>query len=388
MRRRSPSSSRANRGRPHRPDAARIRATDPDRRRCGMSRRRRRAPAGAPPGHLAIDPTAPSPRVRVIRYDADAVEEAEVARPGDIEPIRAKGGVLWVDVQGLGDESILREIGTIFAIHELALADAVNIPQRPKAEAYESHAFLVTRMVREGEAKELIAEQVSIAVGDRFVLSLQQRYGDCLDPVRDRIRTGKGRIRKLDADYLAYAILDAVLDGYFPVLEDLGERLEALEDRIIEKPSRETLAEIFELRRRLLELRRAIWPQRDAVNVLIRDEIPWIGKKTRPFFRDTYDHVVQILDVVEGHREIAASFIDVYLSSVSNRMNEVMKVLTIIATIFIPLTFIAGVYGMNFEHMPEIGWRLGYPLCWLAMLGVTAALVIFFRRKGWLRKEE
>jgi len=353
-----------------------------------MARRRRRPPPGSPPGHLAIDPNAPPPRIRAIRYTADAVDESEIARAAELDALRSKEGILWVDVQGLGDEGVLLEIRRIFGIHDLALADAVNAPQRPKADAYEDHALLVTRMVREGDPREPVAEQVSIVIGQRFVLTLQERYGDCLDPVRERIRTGAGRIRKLDADYLAYAILDAILDGYFPVLEDLGERLDALENRILARPSRETLAEIFQVRRLLLDLRRAMWPQRDALNVLIRDEVPWIGKKTRPFLRDTYDHAVHILEIIEGHREIAASFIDVYLSSLSNRMNEVMKVLTIIATIFIPLTFIAGVYGMNFEHMPELGWKIGYPLCWLAMLGVAAGMVVYFWRKGWLRKGE
>jgi magnesium transporter len=227
-------------------------------------------------------------------------------------------------------------------------------------------------------------EQVSIFLGPGFVITFQEHPGDCFDPIRDRIRKGKGQIRRQGADYLMYGILDAVIDGYFPFLEQLGEVVESLEDEVVEKPTRQTLNRVHEIKRDLLNIRRSVWPLREAINALIREESELVGETTRVYLRDCYDHAIQVLDVIETYRELAGGLMDVYLSSVSNKMNEVMKVLTIIATIFIPLTFMAGIYGMNFEAMPELKWRWSYPVLWCLMVAIAAVMLILFRRKGWL----
>jgi magnesium transporter len=291
-------------------------------------------------------------------------------------------------VVGVGDAETVRRIGEIFALHRLALEDCINVHQRPKVEEYEDHRFIVSRMamIREGPD----TEQISLFLGRNFVITFQEQPGDCFGPVRERLRAARGRIRAAGADYLAYALLDAIVDSYFPVLESYGERIEDLEDDVLLRPDNRTVAQIFELKRDLLALRRAAWPQREAINTLIREPSPLIDDETRIFLRDCYDHAVHVLDIVETHREQAASLTDVYLSSMSNRLNEVMKVLTIIATIFIPLSFIASVYGMNFDterspwNMPELEWYFGYPFA-LGLMALTAAgLLLFFRRKGWI----
>jgi magnesium transporter len=326
---------------------------------------------------------APPPRVHVIDYNRAEMRELDVTDVESLRPYRDGETVTWIDVQGLGDEQVLRRIGEIFSVHELALADIVNTPQRPKVEDYDDHELIISRMAHLIEPPRFEMEQISIVLGRRFVLTFQETYGDVLDPVRMRIRQN-GLIRHMGADFLAYAIVDAVIDGYYPVLEVLGEYLEDLEDEVVANPTPATLRKIHEVKRELIQLRRAIWPQRDTVNSLIRDEFPRVSQSVRVYLRDCYDHTVQIMDVVESYREVAASFMEVYLSSVSNRMNEIMKLLTVIATIFIPLTFIVGVYGMNFENMPELHWRWSYAAVWLIMVAIAAVMLIFFRRRGWL----
>ena len=354
-------------------------------------RRKRRAPrrtVGEVPGSYHVDPEAPPPVVRVMAYGPDACDEREVT---DLESLRetlGKAPVTWVNVDGLGDAKTIARIGEMFDIHPLALEDTVHVHQRAKVEQYGRQLFIVTRMVALGERLE--TEQLSIFLGEGFVLTFQERPGDCLDPVRERIRNGTGRIRKAGADYLAYAILDAVIDNYFPLLEEYGERLEALEEQVIARPDAQTVGRIHAAKRDMLTLRRAVWPQREAVNVLLREEQDLSTDATRVYLRDCYDHVIQIIDVLDTHREICSGLLDAYQSSVGNRMNEIMKVLTIIATIFIPLTFIAGIYGMNFDpekspfNMPELKWYWGYPGAIGAMLLVGILMVIYFRRKRWL----
>jgi len=262
------------------------------------------------------------------------------------------------------------------------------VPQRPKVERYEDCLFLVARMMSLGE--RLDSEQISIYLGSGFVLTFQERVGDCLDPVRHRIREGAGRIRSQGADYLAYALLDAVIDHYFPVLEELGERLEALEDEVLRHPSPAVISRIHAAKRDLLALRRVVWPQRESLHWLLREPIPLLAEDTRLHLRDCYDHVAHVMDMVETFRELASGLVDAYQSSLSNRMNEVMKVLTIIATIFIPLSFLAGLYGMNFSaesspwNMPELRFYFGYPLALALMAVVAGVMLIYFRRKGWI----
>ncbi|MGA1796130.1 MAG: magnesium/cobalt transporter CorA, partial [bacterium] len=263
--------------------------------------------------------------------------------------------------------------------------DILNTNQRPKFEDFEHFIYVVLKMLSyDTEKQEIIAEQVSIVIGQNFVLSFQEREGDVFNPVRERIRNAKGRIRKMGADYLAYALLDAVVDNYFLILEALGEEVEELEEALVVNPTPQVLQAIHHLKRETIFLRKAVWPLREVIDSLGRRESPLIGKGTTLFLRDVYDHTIQIIDTAETFRDLIAGMLDIYLSSISNRMNNVMKVLTIIATIFIPLTFIAGIYGMNFKYMPELDWRWSYPLVWVVMVLVAVYMVMYFKDKGWL----
>lgn len=349
-------------------------------------KKHRRPTPGAAPGTLVVPTSAPKPVIHLMDYTPAKLEERTIASPSEIAPYLSMDdpSVTWVDVQGLGDRVILDQLKGVFDIHQLALADAVNVPQRPKVELFDRYLFVITRMVIPTPSGELRSEQVSLFLGRNFVLSFQETYGDCLDPLRARIRGGGGVARKSGADYLAYAVIDAIVDQYFPIVETLGERIEDLEDEVASDPSPRTLRKIYEFKRTLLEIRRAVWPQREAVNALLHDESGLISKEVRFYLRDCYDHAIQVLEVVESLRELTTGLLDVYLSSMANKTNEVMKILTVVAAIFIPLTFIAGVYGMNFQYMPELAWRWGY----FTVLGLMAAcavgMLVYFRRKHWL----
>lgn len=345
---------------------------------------------GSAPGTLSIDPDASSPVLFLIDYNETSASRVKLNTPEESIPFLDTSSISWIDVQGLGSEDILRRLGRVFNLHPLVLEDVVNVPQRPKVEEYDNQLLIILRMVtpKEDSAK-FLAEQVSFILGENYLLTVQEEPDyDPFGPVRERIRTQKGLICKHRSDYLMYSLIDAIVDGFFPVLEAYGEELEELEDEVVINPSRETLERIHQIKRELLGLRRAIWPQRDVINSLIRDGNPLISDGVRVYLRDCYDHVVQVLDIVENYRELASSLMDVYLSSVSNRMNEVMKVLTIISTIFIPLTFIAGVYGMNFNpdvagNMPELNIPYAYWICWGIMLAIAGALILYFKRRGW-----
>jgi magnesium transporter len=344
-----------------------------------------REPVGATPGTLVIREGAAKPVVRMIQYGAAGVHEEQVADPSKLRGRVREDCVTWIDVQGLGDEQVLRTIAEIFHLPPLELEDIVNVPQRPKVTVYNQDLLIVTRMAMLTDTHGLDMDQVSIVLGSHFVLTFQERYGDVLDPVRNRIRQDAGTIRKGGPDFLAYAILDATIDGYYPVLEELGERLEDLEHEIIASPRQQALLTVHDVKRELLAVRRGIWPQREMLNAMIRDENPQISQTTRMHLRDCYDHCVQIIDVVETYRELSGGLMDLYLSSVANRQNDIMRVLTVIATIFMPLTFMAGVYGMNFEHMPELKSVWGYPALWAVMATTAGAMLVYFGRKGWLR---
>ena len=349
---------------------------------------KRRSPPGASPGTLVTDPSAVGSTIRLIGYGPDGVEEREVSETEELKPLVGRWPVTWINVDGLADVELIRGLGEMFELHRLALEDVVNVHQRPKVEEYEDHTFIVTRMIHGDQ--EPMTEQVSMFHGERFLLTFQERSGDCFDLVRERIRKHRGLIRDRAADYLAYALLDAVIDGYFPVLEDYGERLEDLEDAVMDQPSRDHAVQIHDTKRDLLALRRAIWPQRELINALTRDPPPHVSEQTQIYLRDCYDHTVQLIDIVETYREIASGLVDVYLSNTSARLNEAMKVLTIIATIFMPLGFIASLYGMNFDrgnspwNMPELGWYLGYPFALFIMAAGAAGMLLYFRRKGWI----
>lgn len=353
---------------------------------------KRRAQPGTAPGTLTVDPDAPRPVMRLLAYGADRIIEREIRHPDELTEFLGHWPVVWVNVDGLGDALTLEQLAAVFRLHPLAMEDVVNVHQRAKVDQFGDRTFIVTHMILLADHFE--SEQVSLFLGPGFLVTFQERPGwDCLDPVRDRIRKQAPRIREAGAGYLAYSILDAIIDHYFPVLELYGERLESLEDRIVAAPDRAVIAEIHGIKRELLYLRRTIWPQREALNALIRDDISQISAETRLYLRDVYDHTVRIIDLVETYREVCADLMDLYLSSISKRMNEIMKVLTVISTIFIPLTFIAGVYGMNFSpqaspwSMPELTWYYGYPLCLALMAVITIGLFIFFRRIGWIGSE-
>ncbi len=349
---------------------------------------RRRTPPGSSPGTLIADPAAIQPEISLMHYGPDGLVEQRADSIDAVQNQLSRSPVTWVDVRGLGDLDLIRKLGDLFEIHGLALEDVVNVHQRPKVDKYEDHLFIVARMHIDDAPSG--SEQFSLFLGKDYVLTFQERPGDCFDPVRNRIRQDRGRIRRSGADYLAYALLDALIDVHFPVLERFGEAVETLEERVTSRHRENLVNEIHQIKRDLLGSRRAIWPMREMMNTLIRDESKVFSEQTRIFLRDCYDHTVQLMDIVETYREIAASLVDIHLSTLSYRMNETMKVLTIIATIFIPLGFIAGVYGMNFNsekspwNMPELSWYFGYPFALGLMALVAVGLLLYFRHKGWL----
>jgi len=343
--------------------------------------------AGLPPGSLVhigkrkVEKT----RITIMDYDEGIFQEKEAKTIEECFPFKDKPTVTWVNIDGIHDMDIIEKIGTHFGIHPLVLEDIVNTGQRPKMEDFEDYIFLVVKMLTCDQSQsDMNTEQVSLLLGPNFVISFQERQGDVFDSIRDRIRNSKGRIRKEGADYLAYVLLDAVVDGYFIVLESLGERIETLEDQVIENPTTETLQVINGLKREMIVLRRSVWPLREVIGALERGGSALIHKATGTYLRDVYDHTIQVADTIDSYRDMIIGTRDTYLSSLSNRMNEVMKVLTIIATIFIPMTFIAGIYGMNFQFMPELGWRWSYFVVWGVMIAVAGVMIAYFKRKDWI----
>lgn len=342
---------------------------------------------GSEPGTLIIEPDAKPSRIILIDYDEDnAIRKVDIT-PNACAPYIGTNTVSWMDIQGLGSETVLKQVGEIFNLHPLLLEDVVNVPQRPKLEDYNNQLLVISQMVRLKEDESgFDTEQVSFVLGKRYLLSFQEEeLQDCFEIVRDRIRTSQGRVRKSGADYLTYLLLDTIIDGYFPVVEHYEDRIEALEDAIISNPDRETMQEIYDVRRELLALRRLIWPMRNVLHLLMRDHHGIVSDEVQIYFRDSYDHVIQILEIIEAYRELAASLMDVYMSTMGNKLNEIMKFLTVISTIFIPLTFIVGVYGMNFENMPELKGEWSYFIVWLIMLAVAGGLIFYFWRKGWFK---
>ena len=323
--------------------------------------------------------------ISVIDYDTATCNATQVANVEDCFPFKDTQTVTWIDVKGLHDTELIGKIGTHFGLHPLVLEDILHTSQRPKMEDFESYIFVVLKMLYYSESnQEFTIEQVSFILGDNFVISFQEAAGDVFDPVRERIRIAKGRLRKHGSDYLLYALIDAIVDGYFVILEKIGEKTEALEEILIKDPPPETLGAIHHLRSEAIFLRKSVWPLRDVINDLKGGDPALITEPVTIFFRDVYDHTIQVIDTIETCRDLVSGMHDMYLSAVSNRMNEIMKVLTIIATIFIPLTFIAGIYGMNFENMPELSWRWSYPVLWSVLIAVGAAMVMYFRKKKWL----
>ena len=343
---------------------------------------------GSEPGTLSIEPGAKPSRIILIDYDQDhAVRKVDIT-PKACTPYLGTNTISWMDIQGLGSEEVLTQVGDIFTLHPLLLEDVVNVPQRPKVQDYKQQLLIIAHMVRINKEKDgFDTEQVGFVLGKNYLLTFQEEeLEDCFEMVRERIRTNQGKVRQLGADYLTYLLLDSLIDGYFPVVEHYEERIEELEDEIVLHPSGKTMQKLYELRRELLALRRLIWPLRNVLNVIIRDHDTVITDDIQIYFRDSYDHIIQLLEIIEAYRELASSLMDVYMSAMGNKMNEIMKFLTVIATIFNPLTFIAGVYGMNFENMPELKWPWGYFICLTVMLGVAGGLIYYFWCKGWFKK--
>jgi len=348
---------------------------------------RRSKKAGLPPGTVVyVGEKRPSEtRISTIDFNETGIEENEVRKIDKIFPLKNKGVITWINIDGLKRIDIVEKIGRELGLHPLVLEDIANTSQRPKMEDFTDYLFVVFKMLQYNEnAKDIEAEQISLILGQNWVISFQENEGDVFDPIRERLRTDKGRIRKMGADYLVYTLIDSVVDNYFAVLEKVGEKIEEIEDEIIANPSLKTMQAIHDLKRQLILLRKSVWPFREVISRLERWESKLINKSTDIFLRDVYDHTIQVIDAIETFRDMLSGMLDIYMSGVSNKMNEVMKVLTIIATIFIPLTLVAGIYGMNFRYMPELEWEIGYPFVLLIMLAVGIVMLLYFRKKKWL----
>ncbi|MBN2457078.1 MAG: magnesium/cobalt transporter CorA [Sedimentisphaerales bacterium] len=343
--------------------------------------------AGLPPGTLVHIGEKKTEQIRItlIDYNEGNFQERVVETIEECFPFKETPTVTWINIDGLSSVEIIEKIGKNFELHPLILEDILNTGQRPKCEDYEKCLFMVLKMLRyNGESSSIQPEQVSLVLGQNFVISFQEEVGDVFEQIRDRIRNAKGRIRKMSVDYLAYTLIDAIVDNYFLILEKMGEQIESMEEELIAKPSDKTVRRIHALKRELIFLRKSVWPLRELINGMEKTESSLISDSTAPYLRDVYDHTIQVIDTVESFRDMVSGMLDIYLSSISNRMNAVMKVLTIIATIFIPLTFIAGIYGMNFKFMPELEWKWGYFIVLIIMAAVAAVMLIYFKRKKWL----
>ncbi len=344
-------------------------------------------PVGLPPGTITYHGPHKTDRMRVstMEYGPDFFEEKlDVSLDDALRKLESER-MVWINVDGLHETDALSQLGSRVNIHPLVMEDIVNTAQRPKVEDYDDYMYIVLRMIQWDEDEEnVITEQVSLILGKRFVISFQEAQGDVFDPVRERIRKGSTRVRGMGSDYLADVLVDAIVDNYLVVLEKINERVEALEETVAQRPTPEMLEEIHQLKRDVIYLRKQVSPVREALDHLIRSDSDLVTKNVRPFLRDVYDHTVHVIDSIETFRDLLSGLQDLYLSSVSNRMNEVMKVLTIIATIFIPLTFLAGIYGMNFEYIPELKWKWSYLVFWIVIVVMGSGMVALFRRRRWL----
>jgi magnesium transporter len=342
---------------------------------------------GLPPGTLiqVEEKKAEKVKISIIDYDETQFQEKEVEAVEECFPFKDKPSVTWINIDGVHQVEVMEKIGAHFGIHSLILEDIMHTVQRPKMEDFEDYIFVVVKMIYHDEREdEIKAEQVSVILGTNFVISFQEKEGDVFDHVRERIRKNKGRIRKMKPDYLAYSLIDTIVDHYFIVLEKLGEKIESMEEELVTNPTPSTLQTIHTLKRELIFLRKSIWPLREVISALERGESTLIDESTGIYLRDVYDHTIQVIDTIETFRDMVSGMLDIYLSSISNKMNEVMKVLTIIATIFIPLTFVAGIYGMNFKYIPELEWHWGYAGALILMGLIAFVMVLYFRRKRWL----
>ena len=349
--------------------------------------KKRSKKAGLPPGTLVHigEKMSERTKITVFEFDELSFQEREPENLGECFLFKKEPTVTWVNVHGVHEVEILEKFGNCFGLHPLVMEDILNTDQRPKIENYGEDLFIVLKMLSYDEKKgEISAEQVSLVLRSNAVLSFTEKEKGAFTPIQERLRSGKGRLRKMGADYLAYTLLDIIVDHYFAILEKLSEKIEELEEKLVTNPTTPILQKIQNLKREMIFLRKWVWPLREVISSLERGESSWIKEGTRFYLRDVYDHTIQVMDTVETFREVLSGMMDIYLSSINNRMNAVMKVLTIIATIFMPLTFLAGVYGMNFKHMPELEWQWGYPLLWVFMILIAVFMLISFRKKKWL----
>lgn len=338
-----------------------------------------------PPGSpvRAEEKPAGEVRISVLEYDESRFQEREVKSVDECFPLKPSPTITWINVVGVHQAEVVGKIGEQLGVHPIVLEDVMNAGQRPKLEDFEQYLFLVVRMLRV-DGGEIDSENVSLIVGPNYVVSFQEREGDVFDPVRVRIRSGKGRVRRMSSDYLAYSLIDAIVDNYFLVLEKVGERIEEVEEELLANPTPQTLKKIHELRRSLLFLHKSVWPIREIVSALEKGESPLVKKATIVFLRDLYDHTIQVIETNEMYREMLSEMVDAYISSINNKTNEIIKVLTVIATLFMPLTFIASIYGMNFTWMPETQWPEGYHMVLAVMAVIGVIMLIFFRKKKWI----
>jgi magnesium transporter len=349
--------------------------------------KKRSRKTGLPPGTLVHigERKAETLKITIMDYDEAHFQERETKTVEECFAFKNTPGITWINIDGLHQIDVLEKLGECYGFHPLVLEDILNTDQRPKMEDYGDYLYIVLRMLSyKDQGTEIETEQVSLILGENFVFSFQEKEGDSFDPIRQRIRNNKGRIRKMGADYLAYALIDLIVDNYFIIMEKLGETIEFLEEELVTRPVPETLRTIHQLKRELIFLRKAVWPLREVIGSLQRGELTLIQETSRVYLRDVYDHTIQVIDTIETFRDMISGMLDIYLSSVSNRLNSVMKVLTIIATIFMPLTFLAGIYGMNFKNFPELEWRWSYPFFWLVAALITISMLLYFKKKKWL----
>lgn len=341
---------------------------------------------GLPPGTLVFtgEKKTESVKITVMDYNEEHLQECELENIDEVSQYKDTETVTWLNINGIHREDIIESIGKRFNIHPLVMEDIMNVKQRPKIEYYDDYVFIVLRMLSYDDSNlDIIDEQISLIIMKNFVISFQEMEGDVFDPIRERIRNASSRMRKMGSDFLAYALIDIVVDNYFIILEKLAESAEILEDRLLYNPGPDAIKEINALKRKLILMRKSIWPFREFLSTIGRFDSSIFTETTLLYFRDVYDHTIRLIDTIETLREIMTDLLNINLSSLSNRMNEIMKVLTIISTIFIPITFLAGIYGMNFKFMPELDWRLGYPIVWLIMLSIGGSMLIYFKKKKW-----
>jgi len=343
--------------------------------------------AGLPPGTLIHigEKKIESVRITVIDYDEQNFQEKQVANIEECFQLKTAPTVTWINIDGIHQVDVIEKLGRQFELHPLILEDILNTGQRPKFEDFDDYIFIVLKKLTYDEQKETIRiEQASLVLGSNFVISFQESIGHVFEQIRSRIRNAKGRIRKMPSDYLVYALIDVIVDSYFVILEKLGEKIEFLQEQLVTKPTEKTLQQIHNLKREMMSLRKSVWPLRELLSSLQRAESSLINESTGIYMQDVYGHTIQIIDTIESFRDMVSGMLDIYLSSISNKMNAVMKVLTMIATLFIPLTFIAGIYGMNFRYMPELERRWAYPSVLLLMVAIAVGMLVYFRRKKWL----